>query len=714
MANDTASPLTENPSDELPRKRVKRNYVAGGLPCGSCSHAKKAQQCRYPSRDRKVTVMERYLRTLVTENAAFKQAQSAGSSLDRTVRNAPEATDGTLQADDEMQSQPTVTIVSKGSSSEHERQISFEASTVCTSFGDELLSCFAHEEIRPDGTPAREYARDDCFNRLCGREYQLPNRVQANLLVRVASRYILYRDASIGERSNDPVWICKFFVVLALGELYTNQSQDRNKETKNSIPRTNYFLTAIGLLQDLYEEPSVQQIENLLLFSFYSNALGRTNSAYVYGGIALRLSLIPGLHRRKQIDQIHDEVELENSRRVWWTVYTFDRIYSSRLGRPVTIHDTDIDVPMPSSNHLDPINRNKFEAPDHLCANIRLTRITGQILNDLYGAASHDNGFFLSKLRGILTDLRSWDKELPESLRLRLGGPRSLSSLHLHFNLCIIQTTRPVLMHMFKRRNPFRQHAVPNNAIPNAKSPASLLDVTNQAESAQAFPPTTLALGEACVQAARASNNILTQCFIDNSLAVFGYFDAHYLFSSTLILIMSAVMEPNPTDSDAVQTALNLLNTMQNCGNVSAKAYYIRLDCIKTRIAKLKGDISKKDGATATRSLTGPCMSAGEVHQNVNSLSQEPPATLLSHNIFSAHNSSEELWLSNPFPYDEATDKHLALDFAADPLDNPFIRNFLSEIDGGDDFDGMTSTLGNDFSVGETWGVDLDHDSIHF
>lgn len=28
MANDTASPLTENPSDELPRKRVKRNYVA--------------------------------------------------------------------------------------------------------------------------------------------------------------------------------------------------------------------------------------------------------------------------------------------------------------------------------------------------------------------------------------------------------------------------------------------------------------------------------------------------------------------------------------------------------------------------------------------------------------------------------------------------------------------------------------------------------------
>jgi len=135
--------------------------------------------------------MERYLRTLVTENAAFKQAQSAGSSLDRTVRNAPEATDGTLQADDEMQSQPTVTIVSKGSSSEHERQISFEASTVCTSFGDELLSCFAHEEIRPDGTPAREYARDDCFNRLCGREYQLPNRVQANLLVRVASRYIV-------------------------------------------------------------------------------------------------------------------------------------------------------------------------------------------------------------------------------------------------------------------------------------------------------------------------------------------------------------------------------------------------------------------------------------------------------------------------------------------------------------------------------------------
>jgi proline utilization trans-activator len=63
---------------------------------------------------------------------------------------------------------------------------------------------------------------------------------------------------------DDPIWLSQVFVVLALGELYSEPHGGRG------VPGTDYFQIALSLLPDLYEEPTVAYIETLLLIVSHS------------------------------------------------------------------------------------------------------------------------------------------------------------------------------------------------------------------------------------------------------------------------------------------------------------------------------------------------------------------------------------------------------------------------------------------------------------
>lgn len=91
----------------------------------------------------------------------------------------------------------------------------------------------------------------------------------------------------------------------------------------------------------------------------------------------------------------------------------------------------------------------------------------------------------------------------------------------------------------------------------------------------------TEALAEACVQAARTLSAILAQLWVDGSLAIFGYFDSHALFSSIMILMMATTLKSNITDDDAVKTSLSLLRSMRDDGNLSASDHYDLLRSLK-------------------------------------------------------------------------------------------------------------------------------------
>lgn len=185
-------------------------------------------------------------------------------------------------------------------------------------------------------------------------------------------------------------------------------------------------------------------------------------------------------------------------------------------------------------------------------------------MRDIYAPSSKSNSERLvHNNRAILQKLRKWDGHVPESLRWNRKGsvPRSVASLQLHFSQCIILTTRPILLFVLKSKNPFSNSAP---GSPGGADPTLISD-------------TTKSLADSCISAARTSNTILSHLLVDNDLATCEYIDAHHLFASTLVLIISAITSPDSGNSDTVQTAFQPLMLMRDNGNAAAIKYFSRL-----------------------------------------------------------------------------------------------------------------------------------------
>jgi len=311
----------------------------------------------------------------------------------------------------------------------------------------------------------------------------------------------------------------------------------------------------------------------ILSQSFYSVALNRRNTAYTYTGLALRLSLTLGMHRKIPKDSGMSAPEREHRIRVWWTCYALDRIYTSKIGLPIMLRDEDIDVQMPSMEGLTLEEAEDFYTPELMTAQITLARITGNMMTDLYNIPQPGKtNTFVQNVQRILTNLRSWHETLPQVLRLDFNAmpvypSRSVASLHLHFGNTVIQTTRPILFHLF------RAHFAP---VSGSTTPRNV-------------SPITTALAESCVQAARTSSSILAQLWVDGCLAPFGYFDALSIFASTMILMMSAAMKENDSnESDAVETAWSLLRSMKEAGSIPAQGLTDQLTDLRNDLERLK------------------------------------------------------------------------------------------------------------------------------
>lgn len=146
----------------------------------------------------------------------------------------------------------------------------------CTAFGDRLLQCVdgSYNSVTCNTIP--DHITHPAFNRLASRDFQLPNRVQATLLVRrahsfIGNNYHLFEKKSFFEKldraysaegSPDLLFMCHLFAMLALGELY---SHCKTNAADARVPGTSYFVQAVNLLQDLYEVGSIEQVQILLL-----------------------------------------------------------------------------------------------------------------------------------------------------------------------------------------------------------------------------------------------------------------------------------------------------------------------------------------------------------------------------------------------------------------------------------------------------------------
>ncbi|KAF5672528.1 positive activator of transcription [Fusarium heterosporum] len=505
---------------------------------------------------------------------------------------------------------------------ERSSEPAFIGEASCAAFSNRLLSCL-DDTYTPSTAGLSNYHQLSQYGRVSmdqGAEF--PERMHVKLLLNVARRFIgnyhpLFLEVTFmkevdavyrREMVPSTLWLCKFYALMALGEIYTHK---RGVGDSNKVPGTNYYVRSVSLLQenqDYYEEPSLMQVEVLTLLAWASNVLGRIRTAYCYSGIAMRLAQSLGMHRSASRHTTLTPVERESRRRTWWVLYFFDRFSASKLGQPITVRDEDIDVEMPSMDGLTKEEMAEFLDPQNLITNIKLAKIIGNILTHIYGIPKATNGLYVHQVHGILKQLRAWHDELRSDMRVKeRGTPRPVASLHLAYNQCIIQTTRPVLLHLFKTQFQLGTR------------------VRGDVTPRQNISSITLALAESCVNAAQASSRIVEGLFLDGSIATFGYWDAHHIFSAAMILIMSAVMKPTAVNSDHLETLLSVLRSLKNDGNIPAVDFCERLSHIQARVSTLR-TIGRLDGMIFDRPLAKKPSSAEASEETLEtSVAQDQP-----------------------------------------------------------------------------------------
>jgi proline utilization trans-activator len=192
------------------------------------------------------------------------------------------------------------------------------------------------------------------------------------------------------------------------------------------------------------------------------------------------------------------------------------------------------------------------------------------VVTQIYGIPKATKGLYIHQVHSILNQLRAWQDELPPDIRVvERSTPRPVASLHLAYNQCIIQTTRPVLLHLFKLQ--FQLGPKSRDTTPR-----------------QGISSITLALAESCINAAQASSRLVESLFLDGSIATFGFWDAHHIFSAAMILIMSAIMKPSAMNSDLLETLLSVLRSLKSNGNIPAVDFCERLSQIQARVSNLR------------------------------------------------------------------------------------------------------------------------------
>ncbi|KAK0386583.1 hypothetical protein NLU13_6418 [Sarocladium strictum] len=624
------------------RQKIK---CSGEQPCAACISNGRPAACQYPRKERKIPVSESYLRELEADNKRLREGTAAGIAASLQTpdsdRITPVPNRGGSSEDDLRLSREETNMLNpmfdnrardspeQSFFSSHESAFVGEAS--CAAFCNRLLRCFDDTYTPCNAGFSNYHALNGRMQPILDHRDSFPERMHAKLLLNVARRFIgnyhpLFLEVTFmqemdavyrRELTPSSLWLCKFYVLMALGEIYTNR---RGAEGSGTVPGTRYYERAVYMFQDhdLHEEPCLMHVEILTLLGWASNIFGRVRTAYYYSGTAVRLAMSMGMHRAVSSTSTLTPVERESRRRTWWVLYFFDRFSASKLGQPVAVRDEDIDVEMPSMEGLTEEEKKEFLDPQPLITNTRLGRIIGNILTDIYGASKSRRGLCIRGVHGILKQLRSWHDELPNDLRLKEHGtPRPVASLHLAYNQCIIQTTRPVLLHLFKTQ--FQLDRAESQRIQEGQEAEQ--QQATRSGLPQSFSPVTLALAESCVNAAKSTSRVVEGLFLDGAVASYGYWDAHHIFSAALILVISAVMNPTTATSEALETLLSILRSMKTDGNIPAVDFCEKLSQVQKRVSNLRSKTQGTDHADLGQDLQSNLGFEPRLQQNQHALS---------------------------------------------------------------------------------------------
>ena len=141
--------------------------------------------------------------------------------------------------------------------------------------------------------------------------------------------------------SNDAGWICAVLMVLAIGTQFAHMASGPSEHvedaTGNKEPPSEddvgvtFYRVACKLIPDVITIASLESVQACLLLAHYALPLDTQGLAYTYLGIAMKVAIQNGMHRKYDGSDF-DNHTIETRNRLWWTAYTLEKYLTLHCG----------------------------------------------------------------------------------------------------------------------------------------------------------------------------------------------------------------------------------------------------------------------------------------------------------------------------------------------------------------------------------------------
>ncbi|PLB42450.1 putative C6 transcription factor [Aspergillus candidus] len=234
--------------------------------------------------------------------------------------------------------------------------------------------------------------------------------------------------------------IFKLYVVYAIGATTLQLSGEYSY-----VSPERFYITALQQVPAMCETRSVENIEAMTLLVVYHLRSASSQGVWYMIGLAMRTAIDLGLHRKA--NEIYlDPITAQMRRRLFWTVYYLERVVSMSLGRPFSIADRHIDLPLPLDIDDDIKDPVQLITPDRLTTLtfaihlIQLRRIDSKIQHKIY-RADRPLHTLRPKMDALYLELEDWKNA---ALR-RFTAPQDLDYPLLHYNRALRLLIQPFL-----------------------------------------------------------------------------------------------------------------------------------------------------------------------------------------------------------------------------------------------------------------------------
>ncbi|KAI3230620.1 transcriptional regulator family: Fungal Specific TF [Penicillium roqueforti] len=253
--------------------------------------------------------------------------------------------------------------------------------------------------------------------------------------------------------------VCVLLMTLAIGTRFAHMGSPwcvRSDRKIQSVPDhkggtqfsedelgLKFYRFASKLLPLIIASASLRTVQACLLMGTYFIHIDASGLSFTYLGLALRMAVQNGMHRRYTGHDLDTEtIEIRN--RVFWTTYSLERRIGILHGKPTSLNVAEVDAAFPTNiPSLRPANdpSNFSNMITSICLTSNLANFATEIAS-LRKASTDHKKQCLDNLLSQRESFLAWWASLPNGGLCRDLGPSSgyfRTTIHLQLDCCLIR-----------------------------------------------------------------------------------------------------------------------------------------------------------------------------------------------------------------------------------------------------------------------------------